>query len=172
LLFLSLFLVLLALVLFWLAMRQRRAAGLPAGRVIYADTNRWGKVEKPLYDAAFNLTGKPDYLVQQGEVLIPVEVKGRRSPEAPYDSHLFQLAAYCLLVERAFGKRPPHGILRYTNRTYAIDYTPELENALRDLLIEMRTHEHRQTVNRSHDSAARCSRCGFRGICDQKIGDK
>jgi CRISPR-associated exonuclease Cas4 len=77
-----------------------------------------------------------------------------------------------LLVERAFGKRPPHGILRYTNRTYAIDYTPELENALRDLLIEMRTHEHRQTVNRSHDSAARCSRCGFRGICDQKIGDK
>src|SRR5512143_3917371 len=90
----SIFLILTALVLFWLAARRRKAAGLPAGRIIYADTSSWGPVEEPLYDPTLGLTGRPDYIVQQGERWIPVEVKSSRVSEAPFDSHIFQLAAY------------------------------------------------------------------------------
>jgi CRISPR-associated exonuclease Cas4 len=162
-------LVLIALVLFWIASRQRRAAGLPAGRVIYADTSRWSKVEKPLYDSLIGLTGKPDYLIEQSGRLIPVEVKSSRVSQAPYDGHIFQLAAYCLLSQRAFGKRPPHGILHYPNRTFAIDYTTQLEASLLEILTDMRQNENKKDIRRSHASPARCQRCGFRTMCDQAL---
>lgn len=165
----SILLFLLGLVLLWLARRQQKASGLPGGRVIYSDTRDWGAVEKPLYDPELGLTGKPDYLVEQGNTIIPVEVKSRRVADAPYDSHIFQLAAYCRLVEVAYGKRPAYGILKYANRTFAIDYTAELETHLRGLLIQIREQERLKNVDRSHQSAARCSACGYRAACEQKL---
>ncbi|PWH11696.1 MAG: CRISPR-associated protein Cas4 [Anaerolineae bacterium] len=162
-------LLVLALVLFWVSGRTRRAAGLPGGRIIYTDTQGWGKVEKPLYDPVLGLTGKPDYLVEKNGHLIPVEVKSGHAPEAPYDSHIYQLAAYCLLVERTMGRRPPYGIIHYPNRNFAVDYTHELEDALLALLAEIRRDERRDEVARSHTSAARCARCGFRAVCDQRL---
>jgi CRISPR-associated exonuclease Cas4 len=163
------FFLILAVALFWLARQQRRAVGLPGGRVIYADTRAWGEVEQPLYDAQLGLTGKPDYLVEQDGQIIPVEVKSSRVGGTPHDSHVYQLAAYCLLVERRMGKRPPYGILHYPNRTFAIDYTSELEQNLLALLDEMHAQSRRKELGRSHDSPARCSRCGYRGICDQRL---
>jgi CRISPR-associated exonuclease Cas4 len=165
------FVILLAasVALFFLARRTRQSAGLPAGRVIYTDTRGWGAVEKPLYDPEWNLTGKPDYLVEQGASIIPVEVKSTRIGAAPYDAHIYQLAAYCRLVQVQFGKRPTHGILHYPNRTFAIDYTPELEAALEALVQEIHASERRKELPRSHEQAARCARCGFRSVCDQRL---
>ena len=131
-------LFILALIVFWLASKQRRTAGLPGGKVIYADTSQWSEPEAPLYDPVTKVTGRPDYLVRQGKQVIPVEVKSGRVPDSPYDSHIYQVAVYCMLVEREFGKRPPYGIIHYGKRTFAVDYTKELENALLDLLTEMR----------------------------------
>ena len=162
-------LILLALALFWIASRQRKAAGLPAGRVVYTDTGQGSKVEKPLYDPLSGLAGKPDYLIEQDDLLIPVEVKSSYAPSEPYDSHVYQLAAYCLLVLRVYGKRPPHGLLRYRNRTFAIDFTAELEASLLDRLAEMRLQERAGEANRSHQSTARCAACGYRQICDQRL---
>jgi len=167
--FLAVVFLLVALWLFWRARQLRESAGIPGGRIIYTDTHAWGPVEKPLYDSASGLTGKPDYLVDQGDRIIPVEVKSSRVKDGPYDSHIYQLAAYCLLVDRTYGKRPPYGILHYPNRTYAIDYTPALENSLLDLLEEMREQDHRKELNRSHNIAARCQSCGYQSICDQQI---
>ena len=164
-----LFLFFLALVFFWQSGRQRQDAGLPGGRVIYTDTRGWGKLERPLYNDLLGLTGKPDYLVQEKGQIIPVEVKSGRAPESPYDSHIYQLAAYCLLVEKSYGKRPPYGIIHYENRDFAVDYTPELESSLLDLLAEMRRDELKREVERSHEQAARCARCGFKKACDQSL---
>ncbi len=169
-LYLSLALLLLALFLFWQSSRQRQEAGLPGGRVIYTDTRAWGApLEKPLFSKELSLTGKPDYLVQQKGQIIPVEVKSGRAPEAPYDSHIYQLAAYCLLVEKTYGKRPPYGIIHYPTRDFAVDYTPALESALLDLLAEMHRDENRAEVNCSHAEPARCIRCGFRKVCEQRL---
>jgi CRISPR-associated exonuclease Cas4 len=165
--------VLVSIILFWLATRQQKIAGLPAGRVVYSDTSRWGVVEKPLYDAVLGLTGKPDYLVETGDAeadpVIPVEVKSRHSGQAPYDSHIFQLAAYCLLVERQFGRRPPYGLLKYPDRVFSIDFTPALETALCSTLDDMRAAERGKEVARSHNSSRRCARCGYREVCDQNL---
>jgi CRISPR-associated exonuclease Cas4 len=169
-LYLSIFLLLLALFLFWQSSRQQRQAGLPGGRVIYTDTRAWGApLERPLFDAKLGLTGKPDYLVEQKGQIIPIEVKSGRAPETPYDSHIYQLAAYCLLVEMTYGKRPPYGIIHYPTRDFAVDYTPALESALLDLLADIRRDEHRTEVDCSHAEPARCRRCGFRNVCEQKL---
>jgi CRISPR-associated exonuclease Cas4 len=168
-LYVAVFLFILALVFLLQGNRQRRESGLPGGRVVYADTRAWGPVEKPLFYATLGLTGKPDYLVERDGKLIPVEVKSGRTPDAPYDSHIFQLAAYCLLVEKTYAKRPPYGIIHYPGRDFAVDYTPELESALLDELAEMRRDEVRTSVQRSHEDAARCRKCGFRKVCDQSL---
>ena len=156
-LYLALALFIFALFFFRKSSIQRKEAGLPGGRIIYTDTRGWGKVEKPLFYPALELTGKPDYLVE------------KNGQEAPYDSHIYQLAAYCLLVEKTYGKRPPYGIIHYENRDFAVDYTHELETALIDLLGDMKVDEHKHDVARSHEQAGRCAKCGFKNICDQSL---
>jgi len=161
------FITLAGLILLWLGHRQRKRAGIPRGRIVYADT---GQVPpKPFYDPALGLAGRPDYLVEHGDLLIPVEIKSSPAPPEPYDSHVLQVAAYCLLVERQTDKRAPYGWLRYQDRQIRIDFTPELEQRLLDLLTEMRRAERRGLPERSHQSPARCRACGYRALCDQRL---
>jgi CRISPR-associated exonuclease Cas4 len=167
---LTILLFLLGLIVLWLARRSRQASGLPSGRIIYSDAREWGPLEKPLYDGELGLTGKPDYLVEKGSQIIPVEVKSGRAADGPYDSHIFQLAAYCRLVEVAYGKRPAYGILHYSNRAFAIDYTADLESALIARLDMIRLRERQKEVDRSHEAAERCHHCGYRRSCTQKLG--
>jgi CRISPR-associated exonuclease Cas4 len=168
-LIIGLTLLLIAFALYFISGRQRHASGLPGGRVIYTDTRAWGKLEKPLFDKELGLAGEPDYLVEQDGRIIPVEVKTGRTPDAPYDSHIFQVAAYCLLVQKTYGKRPPHGIIHYPGRDFAVDYTAGLENSVLNLIADIRISEHRSEVARSHDDPQRCRRCGFRDACDQRL---
>ena len=167
--YIALILFFLAIFFFWQSNRQRKETGLPGGRVIYTDTRGWSTLEKPLFYQALGLTGKPDYLIEQNGQIIPVEVTSGRAPAVPYDSHIYQLASYCLLVEKTYGKRPPYGIIHYNDRDFAIDYTQELESSLLELLAEMKRDEHRKGVARSHEQASRCARCGFRKVCDQSL---
>jgi CRISPR-associated exonuclease Cas4 len=168
-LFLAVLLVVLAIIFFVLASRQRQKAGIPAGRVIYTDASQWGKVEKPLYDPVLRITGKPDYLVKAGDQVIPVEVKSRRAPRAPHDSHIYQLAAYCLLVQHEFGTRPTYGILHYSDKTFAIDFTADLEASILAVIHEIQSRSARSRVDRSHEDGRRCQGCGYRSVCDQSL---
>ena len=168
-LYTSLVLLGLAFFLFVISRILARRSGIPAGRIIYSDHGKWQKTSKPLYDAEIGLTGKPDYLIQQDGRLIPAEVKSSFAPRTPYDSHLMQLAAYCVLVEREFGERPPYGLLRYRNRTFQIPFTTKLESEVLTLIDTIRQYKGRADVSRSHHSKARCARCGYRNICDQRL---
>lgn len=172
--YLSLLVFLIGIVLFLYANRSKKASGLPAGRLVYSDTNHWLSQDEPLYDPATGLTGKPDYLIRDRAQIIPVEVKSGRLPPTPYETHIYQLAAYCLLVERVLGIRPPYGLLHYTGesqsgRSFRVDYTHQLEKELTQLLTEIRHQAKRQDLPRSHQSIGRCRACGFRELCDEKL---
>lgn len=168
---LPLILILLALVLWLLSRRTHEAAGLPAGEVAYSDTGGWGRVDRPLFSQRLQLAGKPDYLVREGGAYIPVEVKSGRAPkDGPHASHVFQLAAYCALVTEAYRSRPAYGMVKYADQTLRVDYTPELEAGLNDLLTEIRAAEAADDMLRSHSSAARCRACGFRDECGEALG--
>ncbi len=159
----------LGLLLLWLARRGRTSSGLPQGRVIYSDTGGWNRLERPLFSRELFLTGKPDYLVADGADVIPIEVKSSRAPAQPYLSHILQLAAYCLLVEECYGRRPPYGIIKYGDRAFEVDYTDALEDELLATLDDMRDDLANGTAPRNHDEPGRCQACGHRRHCDQVI---
>jgi CRISPR-associated exonuclease Cas4 len=163
-------LVVLALLLWLLAGRLKAKTGLPGGQIIYSDTRLWGSpVEKPLFDGSLGLTGKPDYLINHGGDLIPVEVKSSRAPNAPYDSHIFQVAVYCLLVEKVYQKTPPRGLIHYPDKTFSIDFTPDLREKTLTLLSEMHHVENHKSIPRNHEDPRKCDRCGYRDVCDQRL---
>jgi CRISPR-associated exonuclease Cas4 len=170
LLHLALLLLLLALLAGLFSFLQRRRSGLPAGRLIYTDTRAWQKPAKNLFDPHLALVGRPDYLVRHGDMLIPVEVKSGQPPASPYQGHILQLAAYCLLAWRACGTRPSHGILHYPGCDFSIPFTPRLEARLLALLERLRQADSLPEVERSHQDPSRCRACGFAHLCDQKVG--
>jgi CRISPR-associated exonuclease Cas4 len=166
----------LALVLIffgWRLTRQSREArlraGIPVGRVIYADSQSWRRTAQPFFSDRYRLVGKPDYLVETGAGLIPVEVKSSSGPTIPYVGHLLQLAAYCLLVEEVTGQRPPQGLIQYQDKLFEVDFTLDLRRELFETLAAIRTDREQAQVSRSHDNPAKCGRCRFRGVCDESL---
>lgn len=159
-----------ALFLICLGRRIRRHLGLPDGRVVYVDDIGWSRVRRPFFSERMYLSGKPDYLVRKGSCYVPVEVKsGAMAPDGAYRSHQLQLAAYCMLSEEHFGKRPTHGLIKYDDGVYRVDYSPELEHELIDTIGCMRADLLSLDVQRSHRVVGRCRGCGLRADCTQKL---
>lgn len=153
--------------LVWRARRQRRALGIPAGDVVYQDiTEHPGEL---LTSAAHRLRGRPDFLLDIDGALIPVEAKTGATPTYPYHGHIMQVIAYCVLVEAATGTRPPYGVIRYPEAQFAVDFTPELEARLIDLLAAMQRDRRAPTVHRQHTRSSRCEACGYRAVCDERL---
>jgi CRISPR-associated exonuclease Cas4 len=149
---------------------QRSRAGLPPGRVIFADTGTWYPQKQPLYSENLQLVGRPDYLVEEsGGAIVPVEVKSSPAPDQPHEGHIFQLAAYCLLVQENYGFRPEYGIIQYSDRAFAVDFTIDLEEDLLDVLAEMREGLFEEELDRDHNDWRRCARCGLRANCYQRL---
>ena len=177
-------LIAVALSLILAARRAASRSGLPAGQLIYSDTgyptgrispvisNEQGvKQERPLVSRRYGLTGRPDYLVRTREGIVPVEAKSTKFPASgrAYDSHVMQLAAYCLLVEDVLEARVPYGIIRYADEEVVVDYTNDLRDELIMLLEEMKDARVAEDVHRSHRDARRCSRCSMREICEEAL---
>ncbi|HWS89467.1 MAG TPA: PD-(D/E)XK nuclease family protein [Pyrinomonadaceae bacterium] len=170
------------------AARESKRAGLPTGALLYSDTGRpVGRVagtevgrdgkrqERPLVSEALELVGRPDYLIEAEGGVVPVEVKSTACPASgrPYDSHLAQLAAYCLLVEDVLGASVPYGLVKYRDREVRVEYTPEMrERALAliaDMKEDMRAAAEGEEVHRSHDDPRRCAGCSVRDACTESL---
>lgn len=165
------FLLVLA-VLVWANARRRIAhSGLPEGHVAYQDADRRHKLTRSLISRRYGLAGKPDYLVVTTEGVVPVEVKSHNCPSSgPYESDAAQLTAYCILVEDALGGTPTHGIIQYANRSSRIEYSPHRRDRVLQIIDEMRRTLDSPSVHRSHAQRRRCRACGFRAVCEERIG--
>ncbi len=152
-----------------LALRTRARTGLPWAP-IRADDARAGRgLERPLTSRRYGLSGKPDYLIERGGRIIPVELKPGRRATRPYDLDLMQLAAYCLLVEETSGQAPPYGILRYAEESFQLRYTPAVRAELLEIIGEMRELLGAEDAGRSHSEPGRCAGCGFADICEDSL---
>lgn len=158
----------LAVLVLGASARLRRESGLPTGQVLQSDVGG-DAPGKRLYSARYGLTGTPDYIVQTPKGLVPVEVKPSRTEQEPHESHLLQVLAYCLLLEESEGKRPPYGLLRYSNNTFHVDYNRETRAYLLAVLAEMREIAQSSEADRNHDAPARCRACAYHSLCDQSL---
>ncbi len=163
-LLLGFLLISVAIFILGVVLLRRRAMGLPGGKLLVADSERWDRCERELFSPRYRLVGRPDYLFRERGSFIPVEVKSGRLPSSPYDSHVFQLLAYCLLVEETTGSPPPYGIIAYRDGHFVVKYTPALKAELVGVLEEMR-----KTLASGQEPEAResrkCLHCGYRRIC-------
>ncbi len=154
----------------WFAGRMQARSGLPVGaRVVFSDTGAWQNVPKPLFSRRYQLTGKPDYIVESNGVFIPVEVKPNRRALEPLPWDVMQLAAYGLLVEEEYGVRPPYGLLKYRDLLLEVQFTDDLREELLQVLELMRADLESADVARSHEEPSRCRACGYRGACGQAL---
>lgn len=161
---------LLALLVWTHARRRILQSGVPDGRVVYQDTDRRRGLERPLVSSRYGLTGRPDYLVQAADGLIPVELKSRECPPSGlHVSEAAQLTAYCVLVEDSFAETPSHGIVQYADRCWPVRYSLEGRKRILQILDEMRAARDLRTVHRNHKQAGRCHACGYRTVCDEAL---
>ncbi len=147
-----------------LIVERRRALGLPDGELVYEDADGQGE---PLSSSAFPLIGKPDYVVQAPDGRpIPVELKLTvQNAAAPYSNHMVQVAAYCLILEDYFEQPPTHGILRYADREFVVEYTPALRKKVIRLLGEMERSNVKQPPSLVKQRVAKCRPCAFQPVC-------
>jgi CRISPR-associated exonuclease Cas4 len=166
-------LLLLGFVLWRTGHSAHKATGLPIGEVVYTDTGAWEQVPEPLLSRRYGLVGKPDYLVrvQEGDktTLVPVEVKSRRRPPTTPDSHILQLATYCLLVEDVHKVRPAYGLLHYADATLQIPYTDELRRAVLEIADAIRSARTAPELHRDHNDPGRCRGCGYAHACGEVV---
>jgi CRISPR-associated exonuclease Cas4 len=151
-----------------IASKLRTLHGIERGKVLYTDTID----NKPevLISEKFQVSGRPDSIIRIDEKYIPVELKTGRVPKGPYFSHILQIAAYCLLVEETYGVRPPHGIVKYGDKTeFKIDYTPELEELLGEKVKEMQKAINGKKVHRNHNRVGKCRYCSRRKKCPERL---
>lgn len=161
------FIIILAGIALLLLTQQRRTAlSLPAGKLIYQDADRRGEL---LFSQTLKLSGCPDALVREGSMIIPVELKTGRTPKAPYAGHIMQLAAYCHLVEQKYNVRPTHGIIRYDEGEFSIEYTADLEWKLEQLVQEMHLQRDQNEIHRDHNHKSKCDSCSFWNNCSERL---
>jgi CRISPR-associated exonuclease Cas4 len=130
---------------------------IPEGKITYTDLD---KPAKALYSRRFNLAGKPDYIVKRGDEYIPVEVKNTNAGR-PYDSHIMQLASYCLLLE--------DGLLAYNNGQFKIPFDDGLRNRVKGILETIRNEIRSGKVERNHSRPNRCINCSLRKFCEFRL---
>jgi CRISPR-associated exonuclease Cas4 len=143
---------------------RHRALGLPTGELVYEDADGEGLL---LFSDQYPLAGKPDYVVKlDDQRLVPVELKlSTQNVTTPYSNHVLQLAAYCLILEDYAERAPTHGILRYADRDFTIDYTPTLRKKVIRLLEEMARCNEQQAPPLQKQRPAKCRSCTFQAIC-------
>ena len=143
---------------------RHRALGLPAGELVYEDADGEGET---LSSAAYPIVGKPDYVVQTPDGRpIPVELKlNVHDASIPYENHKVQLAAYCLILEDYFEQPPTHGILRYADNEFTVEYTPALRKKVIRLLSEMERCSERQPPPLANQRVNKCRACTFQAVC-------
>ncbi|HET8843629.1 MAG TPA: CRISPR-associated protein Cas4 [Ktedonobacteraceae bacterium] len=143
---------------------HKRVLGLPEGKLVYEDADGLGET---LSSSEYPLAGKPDYVVQLPDGRpVPIELKlSVHDATAPYSNHQVQVAAYCLILEDYFAQAPTHGILRYADREFTIEYTPAMRKKVIRLLSQMAHCSEQEPPPLARQRPAKCRICTFQPIC-------
>ena len=120
----------------------------------------------------YNLAGRPDYLIKEGDMRIPVEVKTGRRPKAPFFSHVLQIGAYCLLSEETFPNKPGYGQIRYgfDNDPHEVKWDSDLKVLVTEKLEEMNDIlKGNMEAHRNHKRVGKCNNCSRRKGCPERL---
>lgn len=145
-------------------MRPKPQSGQPFASIFYTDESG-GKL---LTATSYGLQGKPDYIFKTWFLgrLIPFEIKsGMNKEDEPHLGDMMQLAAYFLIVEEVYGKKPPYGKLVYKNKTFKIRNTAKIRRQVKMTLREMRQMLEGDLHSEADPSFMKCKNC----VCQKTV---
>ncbi len=159
---------------FMVSMKKMPSKLFLAGyRIVYTDQKESRKKDDIvystlLYSLKYDIQGKPDYIFQNNisRRLIPVEIKSGSigDNDSPHKGDLLQLAAYFLIIEEVYGRRPKAGRLMYRDYMFEVKNNRAIRREVKKTLSQMRRmlKSGRAAVN---PSFALCRHC----ICNNTV---
>ncbi len=171
--FMSIIILVIGLIMIFLSIKIRKDSNkirkkynIEKGDIKYSDLN---KPAKAFFSKKYRIAGKPDYIVKDKKSIIPVEFKSGFY-DKPQDHHIFQLAAYCHLIEENYQKFVPYGIVKFgDNSSFKVDFNPKIRYELEQTIEDMREMIKTKKVFRNHDDPRRCLKCSLKNICNNKV---
>lgn len=154
----------LVMLAFWLSFRpsikvkDKKELGVKCAEPIYADE----KGAKLLVAPELSLQGKPDFIFETWILkrYIPLEIKSAKiQEEMPHLGDFYQLAAYFLIIEAVYGKRPPYGKLVYANKTFTIRNTAKLRKKIKKIVNNMQDMLEESYRPKPQPSFMKCKNC-------------
>ncbi|HQH26507.1 MAG TPA: Dna2/Cas4 domain-containing protein [Oligoflexia bacterium] len=126
---------------------------------------------KEYYSEELALVSKPDALIKEEGMVIPVDVKPMT--DKVRDRHVVAMLLHLKLMEEITGERPPYGILLMgqKRRQVKIKNTEEKQRWLDSLIDEMRSICDGVPAVPA-PSVYKCKHCDVRAICTHKAEDK
>jgi CRISPR-associated exonuclease Cas4 len=125
---------------------------------------------KLLTSSRLNLQGKPDFIYENGRMLLPVELKSGQIGESdtPRDGDLMQLAVYFELIEAEYNVRVKKGLLIYKDAMFAVKNTGRLRRKLERQIEEMEyLLTHPPDADEETTDFVKCRHCPCRGtVCE------
>jgi len=144
-------------------------------RVEYVDDIR-KKTGKPklLKSRKRGISGRPDLILSENGYHIPVEIKSGRIPKGPYFSHILQLAAYGIIMEEEYGKRPPYGYIKYGPENAHVQFKIELDDKLMDVVLFEKVEcikkaLYTKEVHKNHNRSGKCRNCSRGEVCPEAL---
>jgi CRISPR-associated exonuclease Cas4 len=152
--------------------KMKRSIGFRGGKLIYVDKHQPVKEKGVIYgkllkSEKYGLTGKPDYIYQVGNELIPVELKSADAEDSPYFKDVMQLVAYFIIIEEEYGEKVKRGRIVYKNAMFEVYNRRSLRRELLRILNEMREMEKGNYIPSVTPSFTLCRFCPCRGtVCE------
>ncbi len=144
--------------------RRRKASGFSSSSITISIEGSTILPEREYISLAQGLAGKPDALIEEAGLIIPVE----RKPLAKKlrDRYIAQLLVYMRLVEEFEGKRPTHGylLLGPACKRIRVDNTEAKQRWAQGLIDQMRRILDGGPVTPS-PHPIKCAKCDVRQRC-------
>lgn len=168
-------LLVLVSIAFWLVRKflregsiKRRQAGFENQEIAVAIEGSTFLPEREYISEQQGLAGRPDALLKEGELIIPVE----RKPLAKKlrDRYVAQLLIYMRLVEEFEGRRPPYGYLFLGKncRRVRVVNSEKRQAWVEGMLVRMRAILDGDKPNPT-PHPMKCSRCKARDRCSSRL---
>lgn len=152
--------------------KMRRSVGFRGGKIVYLDKSKGVKEKGAIYGKLlksdkYGLSGKPDYIYQLGEELIPIELKSSEAEDSPYYKDVMQLVAYFLIIEDVYQKKVKRGRIVYRNTMFEVYNRRHLIKELLNILKQMKKMQEGDYFPDVNPSFALCRFCPCRDtVCE------
>ena len=134
----------------------------------YGLTDGEREFDVQLRSERLGLAGRLDLLIRRRQEAIPVEFKNSRGPLGL--NHKYQLAAYALLVEQAFGTPVRRAFVYFIPLKAAreVPITPAMRAYTKRVLNEIRRNAAAEQMPAGTRQLGRCRECEFLSYCNDR----